>query len=273
MCIKNFNQFLFVFLLSLSGVSFSAPKIEVFVSILPQQYFVERIGGEYVKVNVMIKPGQSPATFEPSPKLMSLYSKADLFFTISMPFEQVWIKRVASLNQKVSIIATQPERSNPADPHTWLSPVLVLSQAKIIMQALSHYLPEKEKYFKNNYNLLKKELNQLHEINIKRFSAVNKTRFMTFHPAFFYFADLYGLTQVAIEEKGKEPSAKQMAKLIGFYQDKKIPYLLIEKQFNQTIPKTVANSLNSKLLNIDPLAKDYINNMNDISDKIYRSLF
>ena len=57
----------------------------------------------------MVKPGQSPETFEPSPKLMSLYSRADVYFTIGMPFERVWIDRVASLNQTISIKSTQPD--------------------------------------------------------------------------------------------------------------------------------------------------------------------
>ena len=251
----------------------SAEKIEVFVSILPQQYFVERIGGDKVNVHVMVKPGQSPATFEPSPKLMSLYSNANIFFTIGMPFEQVWIKRVASLNKDVSIIKTQPERAKKNDPHTWLSPILALSQAKVMMLEFSRYSPENKELFYRNYKQLEHELNVLHKDISRQFKEVKKSRFMTFHPAFFYFSELYGLTQIAIEAEGKEPSAKQMSQLIGHYHDKQVPYLLIEKQFNQIIPKTVAKSLNSKLLNIDPLAKDYINNMNDIADKIYRSLF
>ncbi len=259
--------------LSTITASHANDTIEIFVSILPQQYFVERIGGDKVNVHVMVKPGQSPSTFEPTPKLMSLYSKTDIFFTIGMPFEKVWIDRVASLNKNVAIIETQPQRSKAKDPHTWLSPVLVQSQAKIIMLALSQASPQNKEIYSHNFNKLKKELDVLHESNKSIFKGSNKTRFMTFHPAFSYFSDLYGLKQIAIESKGKEPSAKQMSQLVGHYRDKQVPYVLIEKQFNQLVPKTVAKSLNSELLAVDPLAKDYISNMNDIAEKIHRSLF
>ena len=46
--------------------------IPVFVSILPQKYFVERVGKEQVKVEVMVNPGESPATFNPNPKKMRI---------------------------------------------------------------------------------------------------------------------------------------------------------------------------------------------------------
>ncbi len=271
---KNNSLILLLFsaLMSCSN-SLQAAKTEVFVSILPQQYFVERIGADQVNVNVMVKPGQSPETFEPSPRLMSLFSKADVYFTIGMPFEQVWIDRVASLNQSLSIVQTQPETKQITDPHSWLSPVLVIAQAHRILTGLSRLSPENKELFYNNYKDLEKELNVLHDNISIAFKTIDKYRFMTFHPAFFYFAELYGLTQIAIEVEGKEPSAKQMAKLMSRYQKQSVSYLLIEKQFNQVIPGTIAKSLNAELLTVDPLAKDYLTNMTDIAEKIKKALF
>ena len=52
-------------------------KIIVFVSILPQQYFVQQIGNDLVDVRVMVGPGQNPATYEPTPQQMAALSKAD----------------------------------------------------------------------------------------------------------------------------------------------------------------------------------------------------
>lgn len=277
---------IFVFLLFLSYGA-SASTIEVFVSLLPQQYFVQRIGGDRVNINVMVKPGQSPETFEPSTKLMSVYSKAAVYFTIGMPFEQVWIARVASLNKAISIKSTQPDAKNRLlaehdhegasqdnwDPHTWLSPVIAINQAQIIMHELSRLSPKDKDLFYNNYIKLEKELNVLNDELDKRFKAVDKENFITFHPAFSYFAHQYGLHQIAIEVEGKEPSAKQMARIVKRIKDKKVSYILVERQFNQLIPKTIAHSVNAQLLVLDPLAYDYINNMRDIADKINKALF
>jgi zinc transport system substrate-binding protein len=270
-----------------SSVVYSA-AIDVFVSILPQQYLVERIGGEQVNVNVMVKPGQSPETFAPSPKLMLLYSKSDVYFTIGLPFEQVWIDRVASLNDGITIVKTQLASEtliekklkddnhgghHAWDPHTWLSPLLFLEQGKIILKELVLLQPENKEYFSSNYNRLKDEVNVLHNDISRRFELNDKHHFVTFHPAFSYFARQYGLTQIAIEVEGKEPSAKQIAQVINRIQKEKVAYILIEKQFNQVIAKTIAQSVNAQLLVLDPLALDYLVNMRDIADKINKALF
>lgn len=285
---NSFKIFILLWILLFSTQCYSKP-IEVFVSILPQRFLVDQIGGDQVSVNVMVKPGQSPETFEPSPRLMSLYSKSDVYFTIGLPFEQVWIDRVASLNNSVSIVKTQVSAEkmmntsngndddhghhHELDPHTWLSSTLFLQQAKIVLQYLKQQRPERKSYFELNYNRLESEVNVINGHNQQMFKNNNKHTFITFHPAFSYFAQQYGLTQLSIEVDGKEPSARQIAKIINLIQDKDIKYLLIEKQFNQVIPKTIAHSIDAELLIIDPLALDYLVNMRDIADKINRSLF
>jgi len=262
-------------------------KIGVFVSILPQQFLVETVGGERVDVNVMVKPGQSPETFEPSPKLMSQYSNSEVYFTIGMPFEQVWIKRVTSLNKAIAVIETQDvllseaikehhhhgEHSHEFDPHHWLSPILFLEQAKLILTELSRLSPKDKQLFQNNYQRLETKIMQLHNHNKLLFEKNPNIHFITFHPAFSYFARQYGLMQIAIEVDGKEPSAKQMAKIIDRIKTKKVSYILIEKQFNQTIPQTIAQSVNAQLLFVDPLALDYLSNMRELANKINKALF
>lgn len=276
-----------IFFILFSSLAHSA-RIEAFVSILPQQYLLETIGGDRVNVHVMVKPGQSPATFEPSPKVMSVYSKSDVYFTIGMPFEQVWIRRVASLNDNISIVKTQPTENDLSghdnhlllpgqhhsfDPHTWLSPVLLIEQAKIIVAELSRMSVQNKNYFFNNYKELSDKVNVLHNDLLLLFKDNNKSNFVTFHPAFSYFARQYGLTQIAIEMDGKEPSAKQISQVINRIKDKKVKYILIEKQFNQVIPQTIARSVDAQLLIIDPLALDYLTNMKDIAEKINKALF
>ena len=62
-------------------------KVRVTVSIVPQKYFVERIGGEHVDVNVMVLPGNSPATYEPRPEQLTALSEAawPLFTCMAAP--------------------------------------------------------------------------------------------------------------------------------------------------------------------------------------------
>ena len=82
-------------------------SVKAFVSILPQAYFVERVGGSYVDVEVLVGPGQSPATFEPTPKQMARLGEARVYFTIGTPFEKGFIDTVAHTHSHLEIVDTR----------------------------------------------------------------------------------------------------------------------------------------------------------------------
>lgn len=81
-----------------------AKKPVVFVSILPQKYFVEQITGDTVDVEVMVKPGASPATYEPRPRQMAMLAKADVYLAIGVPFERTWLPRIKATNPNLTIV-------------------------------------------------------------------------------------------------------------------------------------------------------------------------
>ncbi|SIN71984.1 metal ABC transporter solute-binding protein, Zn/Mn family [Halodesulfovibrio marinisediminis] len=81
-----------------------AQKPVVFVSILPQKYFVEQIAGDTVQVEVMVKPGASPATYEPLPRQMTMLAKADMYLAIGVPFERTWLPRIKATNPDLAVI-------------------------------------------------------------------------------------------------------------------------------------------------------------------------
>ena len=94
-----------LFLLA-AGSANADEKLSVFVSIVPQKYFVQQIGKDMVDVNIMVKPGASPATYEPKPRQMAELSNAALYFSIGVPFEKAWLKKFASANPEMKIIHT-----------------------------------------------------------------------------------------------------------------------------------------------------------------------
>ena len=89
--------------LSLSAVLLAK---EVTVSILPQKYFVEKIAQDKVTVNVMVKKGFSPATYEPKTSQMRKLANSDAYFTIDVPFEKVWLEKFKNSNKKMLIVDT-----------------------------------------------------------------------------------------------------------------------------------------------------------------------
>ena len=93
-----------IFLFASAAIALAADKIHVMVSINPQKYFVQQIGGNRVHVTVMIPPGANPATYEPKPRQMVALLKAKIYFAIGIPFENVWLKKIASANPKMRIV-------------------------------------------------------------------------------------------------------------------------------------------------------------------------
>jgi zinc transport system substrate-binding protein len=84
----------------------AAEKLPVFVSIVPQKYFVQQIGRNLVDVQAMVLPGASPATYEPKPKQMADLSKTEIYFAIGVPFENAWLKKIAAANPNMQVVHT-----------------------------------------------------------------------------------------------------------------------------------------------------------------------
>jgi len=82
----------------------ASDELTVSVSILPQKYLVERIGGDTVNVNVMVGPGESPHSYEPKASQMTALSDSAAYFSIGVEFEDAWMDRIASANPEMEII-------------------------------------------------------------------------------------------------------------------------------------------------------------------------
>ena len=245
--------------------------IPIFVSIIPQKYFVERIGGNDVTVEVMVKPGESPATFNPNPKKMSRLANSKLYFSIGVPFERIWISRLKAIHPDLQFISLHNKSSNPRDehdPHIWLSPLLAKKMLAEIEAALSKAKPERAEFFKMNSINLAQELDILDQ-EIRDIIATAKSRnFMVFHPAWSYFAETYDLKQVAIEHQGKEPGPRALQKIINIGKKLKIKTIFVQRQFGLSVAKNVSQIIGANVEEIDPLAENYFENMRKIAKAI-----
>lgn len=79
---------------------------EVTVSITPQKFFVEKIAGDKINVNVMVKPGASPATYEPKVSQMKKLANSEIYFSIGVPFENAWLEKFENANKNMKIVDT-----------------------------------------------------------------------------------------------------------------------------------------------------------------------
>ncbi|MCL9780196.1 zinc ABC transporter substrate-binding protein [Vibrio sp. S4M6] len=258
--------------------------MQVTVSIVPQKYFVNEIGGKYVEVNVMVPPGAEPEDYDPTPLQVTKLHESKLYFAVGVPFETTWLERFHSANPKMTIVKTQKgiekmpmefddhghhlsSTAGIKDPHIWLSPALVRIQAMNIRDALTKADPEHAQYYRENYMKFAKEINAIDEqvISITSKIPAKDNQFMTFHPAWGYFAADYGLRQFPIEQEGKEASVKRLKQLIDIAKKEHIKVVFIEPQFSKQQAKVIANEIGGKVVAINPLAEDWGQNLVSIA--------
>ncbi len=243
-------------------------RLNVVVSIVPQQYFVERIGGEHVDVTVMVPPGFSPATYEPKPEQLQTLSEADAYVRMRVPFEEAWMERIVSANQDMLIIdqAEGIERIGDKDPHIWLSPPLVRVQAQTIYDGLVKLDPDHEADYEANLETFLADLDELDADVEETLSHLANRRFMVFHPAWAYFARDYGLEMIPVQIEGSNPSAAEMADLIQTAQENNIKVIFAQPEFSTESADAIAQEIGGQVLLISPLAPDWLDNLRRVAD-------
>ncbi|MBN1433918.1 zinc ABC transporter substrate-binding protein [Candidatus Fermentibacterales bacterium] len=265
--------------------------VEVVVSLLPQRYFVERLGaGRTGSVHVLVSPGHSPATYEPTPGDIATVSRADVYFTIGVPFEQAWVPRIASASPGLAIVPTHsgidrrsierwssdgPESAGSPDgehdhggmpdPHVWLSPALVESQAVVVTRTLVALDPEGEGSYLLALDEFERELDSLEAAISAVLEPVRGRTFAVYHPSWGYFADEFGLLQLPLESGGSEPSPSAMGRWLEVADSLGIRALFVQPQFDARPAERIASELGIDLITIDPLAEDWAENLLEVA--------
>jgi len=291
---SSFVSHILVFFL-LCTFSGAAESSIVFVSILPQKYFVEQISKGVFDVEVMVKPGASPATYEPKPSQMVKLSASLAYFAIGVPFENTWLGKISAVNPEMKIVHTdkgiekiamaehhQDEGKNSQgveyhkknnhghgipDPHIWLSPILVKKQVEVILETLKIIAPEHAPFFEENCMSFLANVDMLDVELRKTFAGKEGMQFMVFHPSWGYFAREYGLKQVAIELEGKTPKPVQLEHIILHARANDIRVIFAQPQFSLKNAKLVAREIDGEVITTDPLAMDWFANLRDVAAK------
>jgi zinc transport system substrate-binding protein len=258
-------------------------RLGVVVSIAPQEYFVERIGGDHVSASVMVEPGADPHTYEPKPEQMRALSRSAGYFSIGVEFETAWLDKFAAANPGLQIVDTianiermpmeahhhddgeEGHARGEPDPHVWLSPELVKVQSQTIYGALADLDPAHEAEYRANLDAFIADIDAL-EADIKAtLSGLENKKFMVFHPAWGYFARDFGLEQIPIEVGGQEPSAQELAHLIQEARDEDIRVVFAQPELSTQDAETIASEIDGEVLLIDPLAPDWLENMRTVA--------
>ena len=277
------------FIFGLAPEARSSDKLSVFVSIVPQRYFVRQIGKELVDVHAMVPPGADPHTYEPKPRQMVSLATAKLYFAIGIEFETARLKKILSTNPQIKVVHTdegiqkismtedthhsgdQHDRSG-LDPHIWLSPPLVMMQARTILNALQEVDPANRSKYEANYKAFMAELVDLDADLKKIFEGRQGLRFMVFHPSWGYFARSYGLVQVPVEIEGKSPKSAQIMELIEHARENNIKIIFVQPQFSSKSAELIAREIGGEVAMVDALAENWSENLREVANKFEAAL-
>lgn len=279
-------------------VNIFANKLEITTSILPQKYFIEKIGGDKVSVNAMVQPGFSPHTYEPKISQMRQLSSSKVYFFIGVSFENVWLEKFKGANNKLIFVdmaqgiqkiamaehahedeedehdhehKEEHDDNESLDPHVWLDPILVKTMAKNIYVALVDLDSANKEYYQSNYENFIKELDALYLEIKNQLAGVKGSSFMVFHPSWGYFAKRFDLEQIAVEVAGKEPKPNQMIELIEKAKEHDIKILFVAPEFSQKSAKVIASSIQGKVIAISPLDEKWKETLQNAAKMIVES--
>ncbi len=262
---------------------------ELTVSIPPQEFFVKKIVGDKFSVNVMVKAGAYPATYEPKISQMRKLAKSEIYFSIGVPFEKVWLEKFENANKNMLIVDTsrgieklkmeeqthneEAEHHNEhkhtgLDPHIWLDPILVKVQIKNILDAVVKIDKQNSSFYKANYEKFLGELEVLNKKIKTILEPYKNSAFMVFHPSWGYFSKRYHLEQISIEVQGKEPKPAQLVELVKEIKAHNIKTIFVAPQFSQKGAKTISNSVKVNVATIDPLDIKWDENLIKVAKKI-----
>ncbi len=295
--------------LLVSGNCLAAEKIAVFVSIPPQKWLIDRIGGELLHTSVLVGKGQDPHTFEPSPKQIAALSAAKIWFISDMEFEHQLMKKIQQNNPKLHIVEmnhgvkrleieedhhhddhehddqNKHGEDNHADhhdenhseheefdPHVWLSPANLKKMADTVTLELTELDNSHATVYRQNNISVQQELTELHRAITAQLSPYAGSSFYVYHPSFGHFAHAYKLEQHAVEIEGKSPTPKQIKALISQAKSENIKVIFVQPQFDPKSAKAVASAIGGDVVALDALEEDVVSNLRIMADKISSAL-
>jgi zinc transport system substrate-binding protein len=262
-------------------------KPVIMVSILPQKFFVEKIAGDQFMVEVMIPPGSSPASYEPTPKQIINLNTSNVYLKIGyIAFELNWISRLQEEYPEVEFIDTSTgvnlmedgvghghsHAHGAIEPHIWTSPQNVKIIAGNIARALSENDPSHKEQYQKNLEKFQLEIDSVDMLIQDLLQKIETRSFIIYHPALTYFARDYNLMQIPLEFEGKEPSVKYIQQVVDLARANNTTAILIQSQFNRDEAMTLEREINGKVIPIDPLAYDWTHEMIRIATELSENL-
>lgn len=132
--------------------------------------------------------------------------------------------------------------------------------------------PENAAFYRENGEALKAEIKKVNDEVAAQLKEVEGKSFVIYHPSFGYFADRFGLKQLPLEIEGKEPGAEEMAKVVDFIKQNNAKAIFMQAQLPAAVVKSVAEETKTRVVTLDPLAENVLENIKKTADEIKGAL-
>ena len=228
-----------------------AAEVKVVATLVLFADFVRQVGGDRVDVSTLIPAGADPHTYEPVPSRVAKLANADLVIVNGLGLEaavQDVIEEntpsstpIIELSEGLSVITNGHQSANP---HLWLDVRNAIAYVEHIRDALVEIDPAGTETYRANADGYLAELRTLDEEVAAAIDSIpsDRRKLVTFHDAFPYLAQRYGLQMVGVvvASPGKEPSAKDVANLVEAIAAEDVPAVFKEPQFSARILELAA---------------------------------
>lgn len=266
---------IWLLLLPLAG---AAESISVFTGVEPVRHLAKAVGGDRVRVAVLVPPGQSPHTFEPSPRKLAALERADLYFAAGMPFEAAWVDRLQRALPRLRVVHLLPDAADHGhdhehgDPHPWTDPLAAIALADRIRQGLAQSDPAGAAGYDDRFRVLEQRLTDAHRAMAATLEPHRGRTFVVYHPAWGALAERYGLRQLAVESAGKSPGARHLVEVITRARDEGACAVFVQPQVSRRAAEVVANAVGAEVVVMDPLAPRLIDSFRHVAAGFARQL-
>ena len=280
-------------LLAFGTLLSAGEKIPVCAGLPPVARIVEAVGGDAVRVSSMLPEGRSPHDYAPGPRELRHALRSKLFFTTGMPYEEritralkgkVPVTDISAGIRRVPLEEGEHDHGHhhghhhdhdgcsagAGDPHVWLSPANCAVMARNAARELGKIAPDKKGVFFARAEEFARRMELLHGSMQKRLAPFKGRSFFVHHPAFGYFARLYGLRQRAVELGGRETTPARLAQVVKQARQAKVKVIFVQKQFNPTGARALADAIKGEVVELDPLAADVEKNLEAVCTALIR---
>jgi zinc transport system substrate-binding protein len=257
-------------------------KLKVAVTIYPFYDAVQAISGGLVDVVVIVPPGSSPHTYSLTPQDIKNLEGVTVIFENDFGLEEFLKPVMSSLNARV-VNVSEPLKDvvekHEGNPHLWLNPEYFIKQSEVIKNTLIEIDPAHKDAYEKNFETYKSQiLTKASELK-EKLNALQNRNVITFHDAFPYFAEYFGLNILASIEPdpNKMPTPKQIIEIENLIKKYNVKVVFKEPELSSDIYKSIVEDTGVKVIDLMPLGdgekiKTYIELMKYNVDTIYDAL-